>query len=64
MADSLAKTEIRIAGGTDTEIEAQTENAKAKIATKNLNPKLIKSVMQVPVNIAVARKYLTGIIKK
>lgn len=52
LADSLAKTDIRITNGeSDAEIKAQLEH-------KGLDPRLIKAVKQLPVNCAVAERYL------
>ncbi|MCX7616264.1 MAG: hypothetical protein N2Z68_02640 [Patescibacteria group bacterium] len=58
LADSLAKTDIRIEGDTDEQIESQGVSVQEVLKERGLNPKLIKAVKQLPVNIAIAEAYL------
>lgn len=58
LADSLAKTDIRIEADTDEQIDSQDELIKETLAQRGLNPQLIKAVKQLPVNLAVAEAYL------
>ncbi len=57
LADSLAKVEFRPGLESLSEIEA-------KILAQGLSPKLIKAVHQVPLNIAMCRKYMLWLLKK
>lgn len=57
VGDSLAKTDIRIGGNTDEQIELQDASIQDALKKRGLNPKLIKAVKQLPVNIAVAEAY-------
>lgn len=58
LADSLAKTDIRVEGNSDEQIEIQDSSIKDVLRERELNPKLIKAVKQLPVNRAVAETYL------
>ena len=60
-ADSLAKTNIRIEAQTDEEIKAQTAKAQQLVDEQSPNPRLAAAVTQLPVNTAVAKKYLESI---
>jgi len=57
LADSLAKTEIHIEADTDDEIESQENYIDGEIIRLNLNPKIKNVAKQLPINIAVAKKY-------
>ena len=61
LCDSLAKTDVRIDAETDVEIENQTSHVENIIRERNLNPELIKAIKQLPVSIAIARRYLESI---
>ncbi len=58
LADSLAKTDIRVEGDDDEQIEAQDSSIQDVLKQRGLNPKLIKTIKQLPVNRAVAETYL------
>lgn len=58
LADSLAKTDIRIVGDADRDIADQESAINHLIAQRGLNPKLITAIKQLPVNCAVAKAYL------
>jgi len=58
LADSLAKTDIRLPVQTDDDIENQDEAIKKTLMERELNPKLIRGVKQLPVNVHVAKHYL------
>lgn len=58
LADSLAKTDIRISANTDEEIASQQLTISEVLKQRHLNPRLLSAVNQLPVNIAVARTYL------
>lgn len=58
LGDSLAKTDIRTMAETDEAVLAQRPMFEAEIQRRNLERKLIKAVLQLPVNVAVARMYL------
>jgi len=58
LADSLAKTDIILQATTDAGIIDCTSYAKDELAKRSLNKKLIGAVLQRPVSIAVARRYL------
>ena len=58
LCDSLAKTNVRIDAESDEEIEEQTEKIEQIIKERNLNPYLIGAIKQLPVNLAIVRKYL------
>lgn len=58
LCDSLAKTDVRIHAESDAKIEEQTEKIEQIIKERNLNPHLIGAIKQLPVNLAVVRKYL------
>lgn len=57
LCDCLAKTDFRINAQTDSEIEQQTEKIEQSIKDQDLNPQLINAIKQMPVNLAVTRKY-------
>src|SRR3989344_3823308 len=59
LADSLAKTDIRIDAKNDQEIKAATPSIEETLKSRNLNPNLINAVKQLPVNIAAVKTYLT-----
>lgn len=61
LCDSLAKTDVRIDAETDEEIEKQTQQIERIIQERNLNPQLIAAIKQLPVNIAIARRYLESV---
>jgi len=58
LADNLAKTDIRIPASTDDEVEQFAGQGEDEIEKRQLNPKLINAVKQMPTNIAIAREYL------
>ena len=58
LADSMAKTDIRIDGETDGQIEDQDSLIKDLLEKRGLNPQLIKAVKQFPINRAIAENYL------
>lgn len=58
LADSLAKTDIRIEAENDQEIDSQDAQIADILQQRELNPKLIGAVKQLPVNLAVAETYL------
>lgn len=58
LADSLAKTDIRIQGNTDEQIESQNMSIQKTLNERGLNPKLIKAVKQLPINCAIVETYL------
>jgi hypothetical protein len=66
IGDSMAKTNIRIKADSDAEIEAQhaaiqqtiTDRLSALPDLHKFNPKLIRAVKQLPVNLEVGRRYL------
>ncbi|MFY9228552.1 MAG: HD domain-containing protein [Candidatus Microsaccharimonas sp.] len=59
IADGLSKSEISATGEADDEIENQRAELAAEIAKRGLNPDLINQALQMPVNMKVARAYLT-----
>jgi hypothetical protein len=61
IADSFSKTEVyaNIDSKTDSDIAAQREKLEEELRDKSLNPDLIKQALQTPVNIEVAKQYLT-----
>lgn len=61
LCDNLAKTDIRIEGETDEEIENQTQHIENILRERYLNPHLIFAIKQLPVSIAIARKYLESV---
>ena len=61
LCDNLAKTDMRIDAETDEEIENQTQNIENILRERNLNPNLISAIKQLPVSIAIARKYLESV---
>lgn len=58
LCDSLAKTDITIHGRTDEELLKNKGTAEKILEEKKLPKELINTVMQKPVNIAAAKKYL------
>jgi hypothetical protein len=58
LVDSLAKTDITIQGQNDGQLMSKQERAEQEIQKRDIPTELINSVMQKPVNIAVAKKYL------
>ena len=62
----MAKTNIRIEADSDAEIEAQHADIQQTITDRlsalpdlhKFNPKLIQAAKQMPINIAVGKKYL------
>jgi hypothetical protein len=61
LCDSLAKTDVRIDADTDEEIAEQTEIIEQIIKERKLNPQLIGAIKQLPVNLAIARKYFENL---
>ncbi len=61
LGDSLAKNNIRIRANTDQEIKEQIPFIKETIKQNKLNPFLINSIKQTPVNIFMSRIYLQNI---
>ncbi len=57
LADSLAKIEIRIEASTDEELNAKENEIRALLKKRGLK-KLLRCARQVPINIAVAERYL------
>ncbi len=58
LLDSLAKTDVILQAKTDGEVGIAAKYAEGEIEQRGLEPKLINAVRQMPVNAAVARKYL------
>ena len=58
LADSLAKTDTRIESGSDEQIGDQGPVITELLKKRNLNPKLINAVKQLPINRTVAETYL------
>jgi hypothetical protein len=63
LCDSLGKTDIRIKAKNDEEIEKQEIFIYESIKKRNLNPKLVTAIKQLPVNMAICKKYLQIIYK-
>lgn len=63
LGDSLAKTDLRIDADSDEDIERQIEQITRTVGERGLNPKLIATVLQRPVNVAVAKVYLEEVKK-
>lgn len=61
LCDNLAKTDIQIDAKTNEEIEQQVPQAEQAIKEQGLNPRLIGTVKQMPINQALARTYLESI---
>lgn len=59
LGDSLAKNDIRFHAETDEEIARYGPRARQIIAERGLNPELIETVLQNPVNMAAGIAYLT-----
>ena len=58
LCDSLGKTDIRIIANSDEEIEKHENYIYDTLKERNLNPKLIAAIKQLPVNMAICEKYL------
>lgn len=58
LSDSLVKASFRVEASTDEEIANKKEEVKKQIAEAGLYPKLVNCVLQMPINISVAKKYL------
>lgn len=58
LCDSLGKTDIRINAESDEQIEKHETNIHEVLVKRNLNPKLIAAIKQLPVNIAITKRYL------
>ena len=58
LCDSLGKTDIRIKANNDEEIEKQEIFIYESIKKRKLNPKLVAAIKQLPVNMAICKKYL------
>lgn len=58
LGDSLSKTDIRIQANSDQEVDSQSEAIQRKIIQRGLNPALIQSAKQLPVNCALVEAYL------
>jgi hypothetical protein len=58
LCDSLGKTDIRINSETDDEIALQDPFIKQILEERKLNPSLIAAIKQLPVNIAIVKRYL------
>lgn len=65
LGDSLSKTNVMTAAGaeSDREIEDLTDKAKKVITKRNLNPNLIKTILQVPIQTEMARVYFEEVLK-
>lgn len=63
LADSLAKTDIKIKAGSDEDIRNQSDKIKQEINDLNLNPNIAGAVSQGPVNINAAKTYLMQAIR-
>ncbi|MBO7491670.1 MAG: hypothetical protein J6T59_04440 [Bacteroidales bacterium] len=59
ICDSLAKTDIIIEAESDEEIAAKSDEVAKMVSEKGLHPKLSNAIMQLPVNIAFAHRYLS-----
>jgi hypothetical protein len=62
LGDSLAKTDIIIQGATDAALQAQAQELARRVAKAGHDAALVKAVLQRPVNIAAARRYLLGVL--
>lgn len=58
LCDSLGKTDIRINANSDAEIEKNQPHIYETLKERNLNPKLVAAIKQLPVNLAIAKAYL------
>lgn len=58
LCDSLGKTDIRINAETDGDIALQDPFIKQILEERKLNPSLIAAIKQLPVNIAIVKRYL------
>lgn len=58
LCDSLGKTDIRINAESDERIEQQRAFIYQVLAKRELNPILMAAIMQLPVNIAISKRYL------
>lgn len=61
LCDNLAKTNIRIDVDNDDDILNKTQYIENILLERKLNPHLISAIKQLPVSIAIARKYLDSI---
>lgn len=58
LCDSLGKTDIRIIAESDDDIEKHENHIHQILLERNLNPKLMAAVKQLPVNLAITKRYL------
>lgn len=58
LCDSLGKTDIRINAESDKQIEKYKIYIHQILKKRNLNPKLIAAIKQLPINVAITKKYL------
>jgi len=61
LCDSLGKIDVRIIAESDEDIENLTPQIKQVLAQRNLNPSLLSAIKQLPVNIAIAKRYLENV---
>ena len=61
LCDSLGKTDIRIRAEKDEEIELHIAFIIQALKERNINPLLINAIKQLPVNVAITKKYLQTI---
>lgn len=64
LADSLAKTDLNLRADSDAEVLEQVTVMEKEINRRGLDKKLLVSVKQRPLNIAVARNYLQTILER
>jgi hypothetical protein len=58
LSDSLAKTDVTLDVITDEGIESSKSIVEQELIVRNLNPKLIKAVLQSPVNVMLSKTYM------
>lgn len=58
LGDSLAKTDLHIKASTDEEVAAQMEYVQEELRSRGLDPRLINGILQQPVSMAAAKRYL------
>jgi hypothetical protein len=59
IADNLAKSEVIATGRTDESVAAERAHLDTVLQERELSPRLINQALQVPTNLAVARRYLS-----
>jgi hypothetical protein len=58
LADSLAKIETRVNARTDKELQNKSASVKRLLSKRRLPQRLFNCAIQLPVNIALAEKYM------